>query len=108
MAKEAVLGKSMFWLSNGATAFAAEVLAIKEEITDALKRGLREIDVYLDSRLALEALNSLVPRHGAIAEIKEMIKYSGVKNSARWIRAHVDHPGNERADELAKAATEYF
>ena len=47
-----------------------------------------------------------MPRHRAVAEIKELVKQSGVKITAHWIRAHVGHPGNERADELVKAATE--
>ena len=44
----------MFWLSDGATVFAAEVHVIKKAITDALKRGLGDFDVYLDSRLVIE------------------------------------------------------
>ena len=74
-----VLEESMFRLSDGATMFAAEVHAIKEAITDALKRSLCDLDVYSDSRSALEALNSLVHRHRAVAEIKDMVKESGVK-----------------------------
>ena len=35
-----------------------------------------------------------------------MVNQIDVKTNAYWIRVHVVHPGNERADELAKAATE--
>ena len=47
-----------------------------------------------------------MPRHKAVAEIKDLVKQNGVKITAHWIRAHVGHQGNERAEELAKAATE--
>ena len=57
------MGESIFRLSDEAKMFAAEIHAI----TDALKRGLRDFDVYSDSRSAFEALNSLVPRHRAVA-----------------------------------------
>ena len=49
----------MFLLSNGATVFTAEVHAIKEAITDDLKKGFSDFDVYSDSRSALKALKSL-------------------------------------------------
>ena len=70
------------------------------------KRGLSDFDVYSDTRSALEAFNSLVTRHRIIAKIKDLVKQSGVKITAYWIKARVDHPGNERVDELAKAAIE--
>ena len=90
-----VLGESMFRLSDGATVFAAEVHAIKEAVTDALTRGLGDFDVYSDSRSALEALNSLVPRHRAVVEIKDLVKQIGEKITARRITAHIGHVGQE-------------
>ena len=69
----------MFRLSDGATVFAVEVHAIKEAITNALKRDLSYFDNYSDSR---SALNSLVPWHRAAAEIKDLVKQSSVKITA--------------------------
>ena len=86
----------MFRLSDGATVFAADVHAIKEAITDSLKRGFSDFDVCSDSKLALEALNSLVLRYRIVAEIKDLVKQSGINITAHWIKAHVGHPGNER------------
>ena len=96
----------MFLFSGCATAFAAKVHAIKEEITDALKRDLGEIDVYSDSRSVLEAFNGLLLRHSAVANIKDLIKHSVVKIYSNWIRVNVGSPGRELVDKLAKAAIE--
>ena len=65
----------------------------------------QEQTTYSDLRSVLEALNSLVLQHKAVAEIKTLVQRSGVKVFAHWIKAHVGHPGNKKADELAKAAT---
>ena len=69
----------MFLFSGCATAFAAKVHAIKEEITDALKRDLGEIDVYSDARSALEAFNGLLFQYRTFTNIKDLIKHSVVK-----------------------------
>ena len=62
-----------------ATVFTARVLAMKEAISDALKRGSIEKDVYSDSRLTLKALNGLVFWHRTVAEIKDLVKHSREK-----------------------------
>ena len=105
VAEGLVIGESQHRLTDGTTVFPAEVRTINKAITDAQKRGLREIDVYSDSRSALKALNSLVPRHRVVAQIKTLVQHSGVKVIAHWIKAHVGHPANERVDVLAKAAS---
>ena len=93
----------MFWLSNRAAVVHGQSPCDQESDHRSLKRDLGEIDVCSDSR---SLLNILVPWHRAVAEIK--VKHSSVKISARWIRTHVDHPGNKWADELVKAATEHL
>lgn len=44
-------------------------------------------------------------RHETITEIKDLILSPGVRVHMHWIRAHVGHTYNDRADALAKAAT---
>lgn len=97
--------ESQFPLTNGAEGFAAEVHAIKEVISDTHERGLGELNIYSDSRSTLQALYNLVSRHEAIAEIKDLILTIVVEVYMHWIRAHVGHTYNERANALAKAAT---
>ena len=89
--KGTVLGESKLRLSDGAIVFAAKVHVIKEAITDVLG----DFDVYSDSRSVLEALKNLVPWHRTVAEIKDLVKQSGVKITELWIRAHVGHSGNK-------------
>lgn len=43
--------------------------------------------------------------HRAIDEIKDLIKAITCDAHMHWIRAHVGHTYNERADELASAVT---
>lgn len=45
--------ESQFRLMDGSEEFAAEVHAIKDGITDGYCRGLRELDIYPVSRIAL-------------------------------------------------------
>lgn len=55
-----IVEESQFRLTDDAEVFAAEVQAIKEAIMDENQRDLSELDINSDSRLALQALNSLV------------------------------------------------
>ena len=73
---------------------------------DALKTSFSEIGFYWDSRSGLEALIGLIPRHRAIAEIKNLVKQHFLKTFAHWIKVHVDLSGNKKSDELEKATTE--
>lgn len=84
--------------------FAAEIHAIKEAITYALRRDLGELDLFPDSRSALQTLNFLVPRHRAVAEIIDLVKRSNVITHMHWIKAHIGYDYNERADALSNAA----
>lgn len=54
-----VLKEKQFHFSDSAEVFVAEVHVIKETITDAHLSGLGELDVYSDSRSALQVLNGL-------------------------------------------------
>lgn len=92
-------------LTNGAEDFAEEVHAIKEAITDVHRRGLSELNIYLHSRSALQALQSSVSQYQTIAEIKALISSTRVEAHMHWLRAHVGQTYNKRADILAKAAT---
>lgn len=68
-------------------------------------QNVSELDISLDSRSALQALNCPVPKHKAIAEIKDYMKRSELDISMHWLRAHVGYTYNERAVEMAKTAT---
>lgn len=54
----------------------------------------------------LQALYSLVSMHEAIAEIKDLIFTTGIRDHMHWIRAYVRHSYYERAeDALVKSAS---
>ena len=86
--------KSHYRLSDEATIFAAKVTAVKEVIADALKKGLSEIDVYLDLRSAMEVLNNLMPQQRTVGEIKILVQHSSVKIFIHWIKQHIGDPDN--------------
>lgn len=100
-----IINASSLRLSDDATVFSAEMLAIKAAVADTCKRDFSEIDVYSDCRSVLDVLHSLVPKHRAVAEITSLVKDSGINLIAHWIKTHIGHPGNERVDELAKVTT---
>lgn len=100
-----IVREGMLRLSDNATVFAAEVQAIFAALTDAERHGYVEVDVFSDSRSALNALNKLAVDHRQVSEIKDLVKSSGITVHAHWVRAHVGHVFNEKADELAKGAT---
>ncbi|GIY78163.1 putative 115 kDa protein in type-1 retrotransposable element R1DM [Caerostris darwini] len=94
-----------FRLSDSATVYMAELAAIEKAIDYAIKHSKSPANIISDSRsvlLALENLNNLDP---SILLIKNKImNYTG-QVRLFWIKAHVGHMGNERADVLAKEAT---
>lgn len=61
--KDEIVEGNQFRLADGSTVFAAEVNAIKKAISDDIRKGLGELDIFSNSRSALPALYSHVPRN---------------------------------------------
>lgn len=85
---DGLVGEGQFCLSDERTVFAAKVHAIKEAITYALQRGLGELKIFSDFRLALQVLNFLVPYHRAAAEIRDLVRRNGIITHMQYIKAH--------------------
>ncbi|GIY74159.1 uncharacterized protein CDAR_166411 [Caerostris darwini] len=94
-----------FRLSDTATVFMAELVAIDKALDFAIAQSFSPANIISDSRsvlLALENLNNLDP---SILNIKnKILNFTGIVRLF-WIKAHAGHMGNERADVLAKEAT---
>ncbi|GIY38720.1 RNase H domain-containing protein [Caerostris darwini] len=92
-------------LSDNATVYSAKLLAIKRATEYAILNGLSNINIISDSRSVLLAMENVNNIDAEIRGTKNMIKEHPGKITLHWVKAHVGHIGNERADELAKAAT---
>ncbi|XP_026315787.1 uncharacterized protein LOC113227125 [Hyposmocoma kahamanoa] len=94
-------------LDRSCTVYQAELLALTEATSYALKHKAPHCNIYSDSRSALETIadgTSLHPLAVKIrANVTEIRKNKNVVNLF-WIKAHAGLEGNERADKLAKDA----
>ena len=97
------------------TVFQSEVYAIRKGalwLLDPTKRHLlkdRVVRFYTDSQAAIKAIGGFEIKSSlvwsTITLLNEAVKWSGAKSiNIRWVKAHVGHEGNERADLLAKEA----
>jgi ribonuclease HI len=98
-------------LPDYATVFQAEVQAIVEAgrfINNKMLRG-RNILLQSDSSAALSALHRTEVHSKAVNLAINLWNLIGSRNNVhlKWIKAHVGHPGNEKADELAKKGTTF-
>ncbi|CAK1546865.1 unnamed protein product [Leptosia nina] len=93
-------------LATYCTVFQAEMVALHKAIQMATKVISPKVNLCSDSRSALEdivsgrSLNPLVVQ--TRKTLKDLSNYKEVR--LFWIKAHVGHEGNERADQLAKEA----
>ncbi len=99
-----VLAKS-YHLAENNTVYQGEVYALKkaaEWINNHCE--WESIDIYSDSQASLQALRSTTVISKLVRETKQILNQAGQQNriTLRWVRAHVGHEGNERADELAR------
>ena len=96
---------AMFSLPNESTVFQAEITAIHKaaEYLSALPFP-NPVIIYSDSQAALSALAKRTYSSRTVERcIQHLNRAAGLASvKLRWVRAHVGHPGNERADELAK------
>ncbi|XP_067132776.1 uncharacterized protein [Centruroides vittatus] len=95
-------------LNNNCTVYQAELLAIREAVKYYIESMTdKTVLICTDSRSALDALCQYRDTNRITNDIKTMIKQYNGKGTIgfKWVRAHVGVAGNERADQLAKEAT---
>ena len=88
--------------------FQAEALAIREAIKEFIPlrhNTATSVKIFTDSQAALLSTPTIKSRlvHSTIMELNKPAK-QGVKIEICWIKAHIGHIGNERADEEARNA----
>ena len=97
-------------LGTGTSVFQAEVFALKKAAEHLYNTGVRDrrVRIYSDSRAALLALKSSKVSSHVVEQTMMALNLLAVDNDVTlcWVKAHVGHEGNERADRLAKEATE--
>jgi ribonuclease HI len=98
-----------FGLGPNATVFQAEVTAITEATRWAATMVdypdfNREIVIYVDSQAAIQSLCANRVRSRVVENCIESLNEIGrvLPVTIRWIKAHVGHEGNERADRSAR------
>ncbi|XP_026325745.1 uncharacterized protein LOC113234606 [Hyposmocoma kahamanoa] len=99
-----------FRLESYCTVFQAEMLALLKATELALKETETVVNIFSDSRSALELLGDSGSFNPLAHEIKNKITELRDRNMELRlfrVRAHIGVEGNERADSLAKEATLY-
>jgi ribonuclease HI len=98
-------------LGTMATVFQAEVYAIghsanyiNRHATELIEKGIRNVDIVTDSMAALQAIDAYIFTSKLVKDcFLELEKADNkIPIKIHWIKAHVGHEGNERADLLAK------
>ncbi|GIY54398.1 RNA-directed DNA polymerase from mobile element jockey [Caerostris darwini] len=98
---------STFRFSDHATVYMAELFAIYKAIEFLSLHHFEEAHIITDSRSVLQALHNVNNIDPLVTRLKNIICCLKCKLHLHWIKAHVGFAGNERADFLAKSATNY-
>ena len=87
--------------------FQAETAAINCAATNIKTHKNRHITIWSDSLSALKALSNKILKQKSIADCHDTLTQLSENNDVhlRWIKAHIGHHDNEKADILAKAGT---
>ena len=103
-----LIKEDSFSLPHNATIFQAEIQAIRQSIRAASKSKPKYIKIFSDSQAALQEIDNFnitsTLVRDTIMELNTLGRNSK-KLSLIWIKAHVQHKGNEKADALAKQGT---
>ncbi|CAK1543705.1 unnamed protein product [Leptosia nina] len=93
-------------LATYCTVFQAEMVALHKAVQLATKVASPKVNLCSDSRSALDDIVSGRSLSPLVVQIRETLGSLSNHKEVRlyWIKAHVGHEGNERADQLAKEA----
>lgn len=92
-------------INSQSSVFQAEALAIQEAIKWACSRPETSFLIYSDSFSVLQSLQNLTPKSPQVRQILIFCNQHPSKSfTFSWVKAHVQIPGNELADSLAKEA----
>ena len=92
------------------TVFQAEIIAINEackKFTETKRSNMQYIKMFSDSQAVILALNSNTVTSSLVKQTintLNLLADSTERLEICWIKAHVGHDGNERADQLAREA----
>ena len=92
-------------LHNNATIFTAELKAILDAVKCANNTDHPKIVIITDSRSSIQTITNIYTRNPLKQEIQDAIRSEGKHFSLCWVPSHIGVEGNERADQLARAAT---
>ena len=100
-----VIFQESYRLPDKATVFQAEIYAINRAAIFLQQLNPAFIKIYVDSQAALLALNNKNISSRLVGDTVHNLNL--IQGTVRlvWIKAHVGHPGNEKADALAKQGT---
>lgn len=106
------VAEKSYRLPNDSTVFMAEVLALTRAAEMVVNfrdvMNIRYVKIHCDSQAALLAVNNRNIRSQTVLDaIRALNRVGelGISLTLVWIKAHVNHEGNEKADALAKAGT---
>ena len=99
-----VIAEVIHNMDGKATVFQAEVEAIRCAVERAMTLEDDNLTIYSDSQAALKALDGFTANSRTVLECKRALNQLGLVSRVilKWVKAHVGHPENEAADELAK------
>jgi ribonuclease HI len=97
-------------LPEHASVFQAELCALQQAalFASSINPLGRNVVIYSDSQAAIKAIQRTIIRDTTTYKtIQALNQLGNITRSLtiRWVKAHVGHPGNEKADELAKAGS---
>ena len=98
-----------YYLGQCISVFQSEIYAIYKAVTHILNHRYQNktITIHSDSKASILALTSNTITSRQVLNTDIILKEACVNNkiTLHWVKAHVNHMGNERADSLAKIAT---
>jgi ribonuclease HI len=107
--EEEEICNEFYRLPDFCSVFQAELLAIRKALEYILVKELSPITLFSDSKSSIEAIRQRKPSNKIVSDIQGLFLQLQCNNQQiviKWIKAHEGHFGNERADELAKNATQ--